>query len=218
MAYLAARSPVNATFLRAKDTVVNASPVDLITIHVKDASATLYYANTTDGDPITYYKPGTSTSQIYTPAPFSVGEVDSNIKGEVGQLELTFSNIDRTIGGYLHSYDGVRGGKVNVIKVFRGGLNDPDSNMTDTYYIDSAALGEKVVKFTLTSKFNVQTINLPLRSYRRDMCTWEFKSTECGYSGAETSCNKTINQCKSYGNDHRFGGFLSIPRRVIVYK
>ncbi len=45
-------------------------------------------------------------------------------------------------------------------------------------------------------------------------CGFVFKSTECGYSGSETSCSKTYEGCH---NKSRFGGFRFIPRPGKVF-
>ena len=49
------------------------------------------------------------------------------------------------------------------------------------------------------------------------MCSWTFKSDECGYTGSSESCGKTLTECKEKGNETRFGGFPSIPtQRVYI--
>ena len=211
---------VNSTFLNAKDTVNNATPINLITVHVKDSNATLYLCQYTDGQPITYFKPGTSVQQVYTPAPFRIGNIDSNIEGKVDALTLELSSIGKipgqttSVSEILHTYDGIRGAEVNVIKVFKGGLSDSNSYMRDVYYVDSCTLNQESANFTLTSKMEVQGVTLPLRKYRRDQCQWQAGSTECGVS--ITSCKKTIASCHGYGNIARFGGFPSIPTRGVI--
>jgi len=212
-----------ATFLLAKDTINNATPITLLSVHIPDASATLYYAQYTDGQSISYFIPGTSTAQTYTPAPFEISEIANNIQGQIDSLQLTLSNVNRTIGGYLHSYDALRGCTVNILKVFKGGLTDPNSNMRDIYSIDSCTLTENTAQFTLTTKFEIQKVTLPFRTYRRDQCQWTFGGTECNPAGvnatvaAGTSCRKTIASCDiTYSNISRFGGFPSIPTRRVV--
>ena len=37
----------------------------------------------------------------------------------------------------------------------------------------------------------------------------------CGYAGAETTCNKTLTRCRALGNQLRFGGFPSVPSKRI---
>lgn len=217
MAYTVYRDSV-ATFLTAKNEMTNASPITLYSIHVKDAAATLYYCEYADGQPITYFIPGTETQQVYTPAPITHDRVESNLEGRVDSVTLTLSNVDRFIGDYLHAYDALRGCTVNILKVFKGSLSDPNSNLRDVYYIDGAELNESTAQFSLTSKFNVQSVTLPMRDYRRDQCQWEFKSDECGYSddGTYSTCSKTLASCEQYNNVSRFGAFPGIPSRRVM--
>lgn len=232
MAYSVYRN-TNQTFLSAKDQVYNASPINLISVHIKGANATMFFCQYTDGQSITYFKPGTAEEQVYTPAPFRIGALHSNIEGRIDNLSLELTNINNlpgqnnTISEFLHAYDGLRGCEVNVLKVFRGGLSDSDANMRDIYYIDSCSLDQSSAKFTLTSKFEVQGVTLPFRKYRRDQCQWTFNSEECNprnlnptitaAAAAGAHCRKTIASCDiTYENVHRFGGFPSIPTRRVI--
>ena len=214
MAYKVYREK-NATFLTAKDTMSAASPITLFTIGIPDASATLYYSSYADGETITYFIPGTNVVQNYTPAPITVDPIKSNIEGTVDNLKISVSNVDRTITGYLHSYNGLRGCEVNILKVFKGSLADSTAYMRDIYYIDSAMVTQDAVEFTLTSKFNVQRVTLPMRTYYREQCSWNYNSSECvGTSAAlgAAGCSRSLASCSAYGNIGRFGGFPTIPR------
>lgn len=42
-------------------------------------------------------------------------------------------------------------------------------------------------------------------------CTYRaFKGPECGYAGAEVTCDRTLTRCTALGNSARFGGFSGI--------
>ena len=224
MAYTVYRNKV-ATFLTDKDDITS-SPINLYTIHLgEDASATLFYCEYTDGQSISYFKPGTSDSQTYTPAPITHDQVQSNVEGKIDEVHLQVSNINRTIGGYLHSYNGLRGCEVNILKVFKGSLTDSTANLRDVYYIDSAVVTQDKVEFTLTSKFNVYDVKLPFRTFRRDQCPWTFKGPICNPASANTTingigdgtCGKHFASCDTtYDNAHRFGAFPGIPMRRVI--
>lgn len=55
----------------------------------------------------------------------------------------------------------------------------------------------------------------PTRLFDR-ICQWEFKGPECGYAGAETSCDHTDERCVALGNFANFGGFLLLLPREWV--
>ena len=50
--------------------------------------------------------------------------------------------------------------------------------------------------------------NLELIFYKpNSCCCWRFGSLECGYKGNDIMCFKTFGDCKTKGNETRFGGF-----------
>ena len=216
MAYKIYRDRVS-TFLTAKDTMSAASPITLFTIGIPDASATLFYAEYGDGSTITFFRPGTNTAQNYTPAPITMDSVKSNIEGRIDDIQIKVSNVDRVITGYMHSYDGLRGCEVFILKVFKGSLTDSTAYMRDIYYVDSAVVTETEVQLNLTSKFNIHRVTVPSRRYLREQCAWDFNSNECSPAGvAASGCSRTLASCDSYSNLARFGGFPMIPRSYIV--
>jgi lambda family phage minor tail protein L len=146
--------------------------------------------------------------------PITHDYVSENTQGAIDTLKVRISNVSREIQAYLELYE-LRNKKVEVLIVFANQLEDPGAYIKDTYYIDAINVNEQVVEFTLTSKFDLLDANLPSRTYSRNYCSWKFKSTECGYTGAEVSCNKTFQRCKELNNRLRFGGFPSIPSRRI---
>jgi len=137
-----------------------------------------------------------------------------NNQGRIDQVRVRLSNVSRLIQSYLEQYD-FRGRKVTIKTVWANELSDPDAYMDDVFYIDSYAADQNNVDFTLTSKFDCLALDLPARRYSRNYCVWKFKSTECGYGGAETLCNKTKTRCKQLENYKRYGAFPSVPTRRI---
>lgn len=193
---------IDSTFTTNKNASTN-QPIFLYTVYDYDSAGhNLYYA---EYDVVVSYN-GIS----YNPFPITHDIVGESSKGEVDRVKITVSNISRAIGGYLSIYDW-RGKKVIIKTVWGNSLTDLDAYLDDTYYIDTYTLDEEKVEFTLSSKFDVLEIALPKRTYLRNYCAWKFKSTECGYVGTETSCNKTLTRCRALANQLRFGGFPSIP-------
>ena len=47
-------------------------------------------------------------------------------------------------------------------------------------------------------------------------CQWAFKDSRCGYSGEETTCDKTFSACQARNNETRFGGYPSIPSELVI--
>ena len=199
---------LNDTFKQEKNKAEN-QPVFLYTIYDYDnAGSNLYFAEY-DSD-VTY---GGITYQRF---PLRHEFVSENSKGEINAVKVRLSNVSRLIQAYLENYD-FRGKKVSIKMVFANELSDPDAYIEDIFYIDSYTAMQEEVEFTLAGKFDVLSFELPGRRYSRNYCSFKFKSAECGYSGAETSCNKTLQRCRELGNQRRFGGFPAVPsRRIFV--
>lgn len=193
-----------AGFITEKNKQEN-RPIYLYRVVEYDGSADLLLTNhdenvTFDGDE-------------YVAFPISHESVSDNTSGEIDQVSVRLANVSREIQAYLEAYDW-RGKKVIVKAVFLDALDDADDAVTHTFYIDNYTADEESVALTLTTKFDLLDVQLPLRTYNRNHCGWKFKGTECGYVGSETVCNKTKQDCRdNKANITRFGGFPSIPQR-----
>ena len=195
-------------FKQEKNKLTN-QPIHLYTIHDYDGLGT--------NIPLAEYPENVTFDGVeYIAFPITFDSIKENAQGQIDSTSLKVSNVMRTFGGYFEVYD-FRGKKVTIKTVWANLLADTTSHIDDIYYIDSYSADQNNVNFILTTKFNVLAISLPLRSYSRNYCGWLFKGTECAYAGAESTCNKTKQQCKEYLNYSRFGGFPSIqPKRTIL--
>ena len=147
----------------------------------------------------------------YTKFPIKHDNIGENSQGEIDVFNVSVSNVNRTIQSYLESYD-LRGKKVIITLVWANQLADVDANIKFTYYIDNYSANQGTVDFSLSSKYDIIDLTLPKSSYNRNYCRWNFKSTECAYAGAETTCDKRKATCKTTMlNIARFGGFPSVP-------
>jgi len=148
----------------------------------------------------------------YTKFPITHDQITENTEGEIDTVNVQLSNISRLIEYYLQNYD-LRGKKVSIKMVYADALDDPDCYIEFSNYIDSYTSNVKDVVFNLTSKFNILNLFIPTKLWMRDFCQWKFKSTQCGYSGAETACNRTWQRCQALANQRRFLGARAIPGR-----
>lgn len=153
-------------------------------------------------------------SVTYTAFPIMHDNISDNSQGQTPEIKVKVANVSRLIEYYLNIYD-LRDKKVLIRLVWSDKLDNPDVKYDAIYYINSYTANEKVVEFTLLPKVDALGIVLPRRTYSRNYCQWRFKSTECGYSGEATECNKTKQQCKILDNYVRFGGFPAIPNKKL---
>jgi lambda family phage minor tail protein L len=196
---------IDATFKQEKAKQEN-RPVFLYIIEDYDGSNDLYLAG--------YDEDVVYNAVTYTRFPITHEFIGENNQGQIDQVKVRLANVSRLIQLYLEQYD-FRGKKVVIRTVWADQLSDPDAYIDDIFYVDNYTADQNNVEFTLTSKFDVLGVDLPARRYARNYCGWKFKSNECGYAGAETSCDKTQARCKQLNNYQRFGAFPSVPTRRI---
>lgn len=197
----------SSNFKSEKNAETN-SPIHLYTLYDYDGAGSNLYLAEDDSD-VTF------DSQVYTAFPITYEQISEQSKGQIDSVEVRVSNVNRVIQTYLEQYD-LRGCKVRILTVWRDQLADATSYIEDVYFIDSYHADEQLVSFTCTSKLDILEVAIPLRNYERNICQWKFKDPNtCQYVGAESTCNKTKQQCKTYNNFINFGGFPSIPSRRI---
>ena len=142
--------------------------------------------------------------------PFELDAVVSSPRGELPSLNVRISNITRIIEGYMAETSGGLNSQVTfrVINSQYMGLTKPE--LEETFDIIASSADAQWVTLSLGMP-NPLLQRFPLNRYFRDNCRWVFKGVGCGYVGAETTCNHTLNDCRFRNNELRFGGFPGIP-------
>jgi lambda family phage minor tail protein L len=201
--------PIDAhdDFKKQKNKSTNA-PIYLYTLYKYDGANNLYLAEWSED--ITF------NGQVYVAFPITHDDIGENSQNQTDEIRITVGNVSRLIGSYLIDYEGLIGIKVKITIVWLNKLDNPDSKVEWTYYVDNTKSNERDVSFILRPKVNALSIVLPARTYSRNYCQWKFKSYECGYAGEATTCNRTKQRCKELGNYKRFGGFPSTPSRQMI--
>jgi lambda family phage minor tail protein L len=151
----------------------------------------------------------------YSKYPIDFSNLGENSSGEVDAVRITVGNVLRYIESQLHTYD-LREKKVTIRVVWEDLLSDPNSYLDFVYYIDSYSANQSQVEFICTTKLDVIDKTIPGEIYLRTHCRYrQFKGPQCGYSGSETECNRTMQRCLELNNLSRFGGFPSCPLRSL---
>lgn len=192
----------DSTFKSEKNKAAN-KPIWLYTIEDYDGASNDLHLAEHDADVI-------YNGVTYTKFAIMHEEIADNNQGEIDTIKVRVGNVNRSIQAYLEAYDW-RNKRVIITQVWANQLADANAYLQFIYNIDSYASNQDSAEFTLTPKHDVLTVQLPARVYSRNVCCWIFKSTECGYAGAETSCTKTKTRCKQLDNFVRFGAFPSTP-------
>ena len=143
---------------------------------------------------------------------FEIDATKETSRGEIPTIELRVSNVTDLLHPYIEAYNGGVGGTVKITVVNSNYLSETYPSLT--FDILNTVVDNYFVYFTLGAVSPLRK-RFPKYRYISDLCNWEFKSVECGYSGSETSCNRTYSRCSELGNTSRYGGFLGLRTRNV---
>jgi len=182
-------SPYNtsAEFLAESKKKTN-RPVILVALEITD-SQTLYFAR--DNEDVTYFKPRTSTPQVYTKFWFTAGPQGSNVEGQIDTLNVRASNVFQELGGLIQYYGGLLGNKITTIIAFKDLLDDSNACIVNEYYIDAPGGSKQAVEFKCSTKFNTLNVRLPREVYSRNYCQYRYMPTPL-YQGTATSIVENV--------------------------
>lgn len=146
----------------------------------------------------------------YTAFPIAVEPISESTSGEIDAIRVKVGNAGRVLQYYIETYE-LRGKKLGIKMVWADALADLDNYIEYIFYIDKYDMSALQIIFTCSSKFDILDVELPFGKYMRGVCRWIYKSSECGYVGGLTTCNRTMADCRVHLNILRFGAFPSIP-------
>lgn len=187
-----------------KNKIASTAPwIVLLEINLKEngvTQATYYLCNNTED--LTY------NGDTYTAFPFTISPTRQTAKGEIPTVTLAVANVVQLIQEDIEALSGGVGSEVivRVVLVESGPVITGDSELEMTFTILATQASAEWLTFTLGAPNPLRT-RFPLHRYLSTHCNWEFKGDECGYVGAETSCDRTFDACQAYSNTARFGGF-----------
>jgi len=149
-------------------------------------------------------------SNKFETMPFSISAVNYSAKSSVDKVEIEIGNVDLQMSAVFLNEDIMN--KWGTLKV---GFFDSDNQIIDQTFkifeglVSTWKLTEPKASITLVNEF-VLWNKKTLRKYQ-SACRWPFKSTECGYTGAETWCDQGYARCLVLGNTDNFSGFRWLP-------
>jgi lambda family phage minor tail protein L len=172
-------------------------------------------------------------SNSYTRIPIKAEGFEYTNTGTLPRPTLTVANLNRGITQLLlgvnettpgNDLTGAKVVRIRTLKRFLDGETDADPYATfpvEEWFVDRKATETRdVVSFELASKFDLDNKQLPNRQVVANICQWEYKSTECSYTGtdffdvnddtvsasAQDKCGKRLSSCKK-----RFGENGELP-------
>lgn len=81
--------------------------------------------------------------------------------------------------------------------------------------VNNIKLNQTVFTFDIERSMGGFQANTPNTTYDVN-CQWKFKDVRCGYTGAETKCDKSLIRCKALSNVENFGGYpaIVVPAKI----
>ena len=177
-------------------------------------------------------------SNTYTRIPIKAEGFEYTNTGTLPRPTLTVANLNRGITQLLlgvnettpgNDLTGAKVVRIRTLKRFLDGETDADPYATfpvEEWFVDRKATETRdVVSFELASRFDLDNKQLPNRQVVANICQWEYKSTECGYTGddffdvnddtvtasAQDKCGKRLSSCKKRFGDNGELPFGSFP-------
>lgn len=145
----------------------------------------------------------------YTAFPFQV-----EFKYEAGtqaDITVTAKDVTRVLQSRMQTYNGAVGFNVRLMIYHQDDFTGKPE-FEEYFQVVSATSSDYIVTWRLGAE-NLLDRRIPGRIQYKDRCSWAYKSEECGYLGAKTSCDYTLvgpNGCQAHNNARRFGGFPGI--------
>ena len=162
--------------------------------------------------------------------PIKIGEFKEAVKGQLPSLSLQVSNAQRIVQGYVEQDPDFGSGWTATLDVIYlespaedGDITtDVDSELTMKFITTGVSCDEKWASISL-GIMNPLREQMPFRKLSPTTCQAVFKdpSSGCPYSGTDTTCDKTLEACKTKfgeGNSIPFLGFPGIPSGHGVFK
>lgn len=184
----------------------------------------------------------------YQAFPIEAEGFEYNGNGQLPRPKVRVSNALNAITALLATLpSGLEGAKFTRIRTLARYLDDvnfpgntnpfgtPDPTVEfprEIYYVDRKSLESRtVVEFELAASFDLAGVKAPKRQCLNGICSWVYRSSECGYTGASyfdenddpavsvqsDVCGKRLNSCQlRFGatNPLPYGGFPGIGSYV----
>lgn len=146
--------------------------------------------------------------------PYELSEI-TVAPGEEPSSVLKISNVNDAIGRYVKENDlwckinGYQQIIVDIIILNSYNLASDIPEITYTFTLEKQTIQGDWVTFDLGVSSPAKR-RCPLQRMLKNQCRFRFKSTECGYTGSQILCDKSLTRCRALGNSARYGGFLGI--------
>ena len=142
----------------------------------------------------------------FTAFPFKIDMITESQKGQLPSINITLSNVDRVIEGYIEQDPDLGSGwSVHIDIVHESALASGIAEITYDFLTIRTSADAKSAVF-VCGLSNPLREQFPRLRFLPNACQNTFKSGGCSYTGADTSCLKTLSACKA-----KFAGASTLP-------
>lgn len=160
------------------------------------------------GDPVRFARNTEDVEfggETYLAFAFELGELRSNSDGKVQGVGLRVANPERIFAPLMDANDGLIGAAVELVVVHADNLSEDYADLTLNWTITSSTVEDEWLSFELGAESPMRR-RFPLYAGHPTSCNWIFKGAECAYAGAVTTCDRSLDTCRTLANSARFGG------------
>lgn len=145
--------------------------------------------------------------KTWTAFPFTLADVTQTADGEIPEITIGVSNVNRIVQSYVEQANG--GGNSNVVlRVVNSKLLAEPALLEEYFTVTKTSCQEEYVTFTLGMGY--KKTRRPLNRYMKNFCSAKYGSARCGVSAVTmqryATCNHSLNDCRLRNNSERFGG------------
>jgi hypothetical protein len=168
----------------------------------------------------------TFQSNPYTAFPVEMDLPKESSTGEIPYLTLRVSNVTRVLQGHIETLNGAHGTTIRMVIVNVANLGEDYTELTVDFEVLNTTCNAQWVVFKCGT-FNPLRRRL-LDKYFALHCNHHFNSPavrasgdntgcECGYTGSDTTCKRTLEACVAKNNSAYFGGFPGLENGGIRF-
>lgn len=178
--------------------------------------------------------------QEYKRYPIQASGFDRQGDGTIPRPKLIVANIGGSVSTLTKTYNDITGAKLKRTRTFAKYLDsvnfaegniyaNPDAFLDhETWVIDRKSNETSVsIEWELTAPYDIAGVKLPRRQAIQNICTWKYRSPECGYTGTAyfnakdqsvasagaDRCGKRLSSCKCRFGENAilpYGGFPAL--------
>ena len=145
--------------------------------------------------------------KTWTAFPFELSDVKQTSDGEIPELNLQVSNVNRIMQSYVEQAHGGVDSSVRLYVINSNLLTDSNPLLEEFFSVTKVSCNEEYVSISLGVGYG--KTRRPLLRYLKDFCQSTYGSCKCGVSKEEMSkypdCPHTLVACRARNNSGRFG-------------